>query len=292
MFSAGRALILCVLFCLVCAVHAYAQDSARNLEKPLRGKVTENFAPGAVKSTDRKLRGTAVTNDSDFSLSSRKLLTPVQSTQFNSGIDATAQPTFEWPTQPQFPSMDKFFDDGRKLTGDAIKGDPASESSAGTVSNPEDSQPDTSAPQLKTVIVRVTGFNEDTEITPKINLDAFGMANKLLETKKRKCVILLERTSVKLATTGYVDMAVNGNLVDFRKLIKQFMANGGEVVAHKKWCDEFSVQPRDMIGGVRVLPESEVAELILDAEKMVDYATPNYPFNLKFNFGQPNAPSR
>jgi hypothetical protein len=68
--------------------------------------------------------------------------------------------------------------------------------------------------------------------------------------------------------------------VDFRKLLKLFIASGGEVIVSSKWAEEFGVQPGGAIGGVQFKTQDEIANIVIDSDKIVDYATPNYPFNM------------
>jgi hypothetical protein len=270
------------------ALTAPEQTAPARIARPLTGQVKSARIRTGASTTAQPKDGapSGQVSSFDFSLPNNNLQAGLDSPSFDSGIETRLG-------KPQSSSMDKFFEPARAPALNSQLNATPQPAPAGSPGNdsPTSSTASDYDQQLKIIIVRMTGFNEDPEITPKINLDAVSMANKLLETKRRKCVILLERTGVKLGTNGYTDMSVNGNLVDFRKLLKAFMASGGEIVLNKKWCDEFAVQQSGIIGGIKILPQNEIAELIVDAEKIVDYATPNYPANLKFFFNQPGAPA-
>jgi hypothetical protein len=273
----------------VCADAGFSQEldahKKPRILRPLQGGVSDVIIRTGA-GVDSPIK-----TPSDFSLGASR--NDVQQQQAAAAPSLSLGTSDASRTHPTVPRAEAKAEAGRALVGASTsmterKGD-TSGSNGAVPPKCNESDDAEQEPVQKTIIVRMTGYKEDTEIIPKINADAISMANNLLETKKRKCVILLERTSVKLATGGCGDMAVSGKLVDFRKLLKEFMAAGGTVVLNKRWAEEFGVQPRDCIAGVTIVSPADIAELVVDADKIMDYATPNYPANLKFYMNKTTA---
>ncbi len=126
------------------------------------------------------------------------------------------------------------------------------------------------------VVIHITGFKEDPDNTPVINYDALKMAKNLqLSTKAEAVVILfLDRNGVRLATRGYDEPYIDQTPVHFHKLINEFVGRGGRIILSKPWASKLCIQQCDLHAGAEILTESEIADVILDADRIIDYSTP------------------
>lgn len=123
----------------------------------------------------------------------------------------------------------------------------------------------------RSVIVRFLAFQDHgPDVTPYINYDGLRMAQALLDNG-HEVSMLMDRHGVRLATGGDMDFGIYHTPISFVKLVKKFIADGGKVYCNKYYCDLYSVQQCDLLSGVEIRDEKELAEIIMDADKILDY---------------------
>lgn len=127
----------------------------------------------------------------------------------------------------------------------------------------------------KTVMVRLTGFDESMELTPEVNQNAFRTAIALQEIGVQ-VTMYLDQRAVRFVSQHHPAFVVDNNPVDFHKLMARFIALHGKVLVDAGYAKKIGV-PDNGSESIKFGDDADIARAIAANQKIMDFTSPLFP---------------